>query len=295
MNFREYQQAALETDQAPGTGEKSLAIPLFGLAGEAGSLLTEYKKLLRDGPAYRLFDERIAEEIGDILWYLANIASKAGLDLQEVAASNLHKVRSRWQQPDKSATGPTFLDDGFAEAEQLPRRFDMSISEDKTQDPPRVRVSMGGQQLGATLTDNAYKDDGYRFHDVLHFSFAAVLGWSPVTRALMKRKRKSDTRIDEIEDGGRAVVIEEGIAALAFDYAKRHSFLRDVQAVDYSLLRTIKSLTEHLEVSNRSLYLWEQALLQGFAVWREIVKNDGGHVIGDLTQHSVSFRPPEPA
>lgn len=291
MNFTDYQRAALETDQAPGAGEKSLAIPLFGLAGEAGSLLTEYKKLLRDGPAYRLFDERIAEEIGDILWYLANIASKAGLDLQKVAEANLQKVRNRWQRTAENASGQKFLDDGFPENEQLPRKFVISITDDSTHDPPRVRVSMAGQQLGATLTDNAYLDDGYRFHDVLHFSFAAVLGWSPVTRATMKRKRKSDPRIDEVEDGGRAVVIEEGIAALAFDYAKRHSFLKDVQSVDYTLLRTIKSLTDHLEVASRSLYLWEQALLQGFAVWREVMQNNGGQIIGDLAQHAVHFKP----
>src|SRR5437763_6546450 len=118
MNFRDYQKAALETDQAPGTGEKSLAIPLFGLAGEAGSLLTEYKKLLRDGPAYRLFSDRIAEEIGDVLWYLANIASKAGLDLQEVAETNLKKVRNRWQRSAENASGQKFLDDGFPENEK---------------------------------------------------------------------------------------------------------------------------------------------------------------------------------
>jgi len=51
MNFSEYQRKALETDQVPGAGEKSLIVPLLGLAGETGSLITEYKKLLRDRPA----------------------------------------------------------------------------------------------------------------------------------------------------------------------------------------------------------------------------------------------------
>jgi len=43
---------------------------LLGLAGEAGTLLSEYKKHLRDGDAHQLHKERVAEELGDLLWYL---------------------------------------------------------------------------------------------------------------------------------------------------------------------------------------------------------------------------------
>jgi hypothetical protein len=49
----------------------------------------------------------------------------------------------------------------------------------------------GGKPLGDDLTDNAYVDDGYRFHDVIHLALIAHLGWSPVVRGLMRRKRKS--------------------------------------------------------------------------------------------------------
>ena len=41
---------------------------------------------------------------------------------------------------------------------------------------------MDGVLVGAALTDNAYQDDGYRFHDVFHIAFTAILGWSPVLR-----------------------------------------------------------------------------------------------------------------
>ena len=51
MDLREYQQRALQTDQATGDTERSIIIPLLGLAGEAGTLLSEYKKHLRDGEA----------------------------------------------------------------------------------------------------------------------------------------------------------------------------------------------------------------------------------------------------
>jgi len=79
--------------------------------------------------------------------------------------------------------------------------------------------------------------------------YAAVLGWSPITRALLRRKRKSRPLLDEVEDGGRAAVIEEGVAALAFDYARRHHMLEGVSMLDFQLLRTIKDMTSHLEVS----------------------------------------------
>jgi NTP pyrophosphatase (non-canonical NTP hydrolase) len=102
MDFHYYQQEASKTDQVPGPEEQNIVVPLLGLAGEAGSLLTEYKKHFRDGAAYRIFKERIAEELGDILWYMANIATKTGLSLDGVAQGNLRKIHDRWQASEKS-------------------------------------------------------------------------------------------------------------------------------------------------------------------------------------------------
>src|SRR2546425_1996035 len=55
--------------------------------------------------------------------------------------------------------------------------------------------------LFRSIQDNAYDDDGYRFHDVFHFAHLAILGWSPVLRKLLKRKRRNDVLVDEVEDG----------------------------------------------------------------------------------------------
>ena len=55
--------------------------------------------------------------------------------------------------------------------------------------------------IGDTLTDNVRDPDHYRFHDVFHLAYAAILHWSPVVRALIKQKRKSVQYIDENEDG----------------------------------------------------------------------------------------------
>src|SRR5207249_2419818 len=127
MEFREYQFETNKTDQVPGTEEKSIVVPLLGLAGEAGSLLTEYKKRFRDGCAYRVFDERLAEELGDILWYVANIATKAGLALEDIAQNNLIKTRDRWRSIEEkvssTASSHKLFDEGFPQNEQLPRQF----------------------------------------------------------------------------------------------------------------------------------------------------------------------------
>jgi hypothetical protein len=116
-----------------------------------------------------------------------------------------------------------------------------------------------------------------------------VLGWSPVLRKITNRKRRSDPRTDEVEDGGRAAVIEEGIAALIFDYARRHSFLEDISDLDDDLLRTIRGMCCHLEVASQPDALWREAILTGFAAWRDVVKHGGGQVEANLDARSLTY------
>jgi hypothetical protein len=105
----------------------------------------------------------------------------------------------------------------------------------------------------------------------------------------MKRKRKSNKDVDRVEDGGRAIAIEEGISALVFDYAHDHAYLEGVNHVDYGILRTIKHLTRHLEVSECSEHQWQDAILQGFAVWRQLQKSGKGIVAGDMASRTIKF------
>jgi NTP pyrophosphatase (non-canonical NTP hydrolase) len=295
MDFKTYQSMALETDQVPsGASEepvgginRSLLVPLLGLAGESGQLLSEYKKYLRDGPSHRLFRERVSEELGDLLWYIANVASKADLALDGIATSNLAKVRSRWVGA-REVTIADF-DASFPDHEQLPRKCTLRIREAVRDDRLVMSADIDGISLGDPLTDNARTADGYRFHDVFHASYAAVLGWSPVLRANMKRKRKSDKHMDEVEDGGRAAVIEEGVSALVFSYARDHSWLEGVSAVDYSLLRTVQGMTSHLEVSGRGVGDWESAILQGYAVFRQVMQHSGGLVHLDRANRRIDY------
>jgi hypothetical protein len=150
-----------------------------------------------------------------------------------------------------------------------------------------VVVSHNGRPCGSPLTDASHLDDDYRFHDVFHLSYATVLGWSPVSRFLLDRKRKSAPRIDENEDGGRAVVIEEGIAALVFTYASRHGYFEHVQHVEHELLQTIGAMTSHLEVSVLRAADWEKAILTGYEAWRQLRANDGGQLELDLDHQTM--------
>lgn len=244
MDLNEYQKKAQETDRVPARESRTpgdeLMVPLLGLAGEAGELLSEYKKHLRDGEAHILFPARIEEELGDILWYVANLATKFDVTLEQVAQSNLKKTQGRWGVSQGSAQP---LDANDPEDARFPRNFVVELREVAVKGELKIRGYVDGEPLGNDLTDNAYDADGYRFHDVFHLGYVAVLGWSPVVRKLMGRKRKYDKVKDEVEDGGRAQVIDEGIAALVFEYAEKHGWLENIEDLDYRLLRTIKGIS----------------------------------------------------
>ena len=272
MELNHYQQLAKKTDQHPeanveGANSPSILIPLLGLAGEAGELLSEHKKWLRDGDSYQLFPARVKEELGDLLWYLSNVATKHGLALEDIANHNLHKIGNRWQSEANEHYRRRHFDDSFPAEERFPRLMEVSIAE---QSGEQAVMVINGVKIGDRLTDNRFEDDGYRFHDVFHLAYASVLGWSPTLRALMKRKRKSAPKVDEVEDGGRAIVIEEGIAAMVFSYAEHRNFLEGMKGVNYELLRTIKEMTAYLEVGIRSEGDWERAILLGFELWRNV-------------------------
>lgn len=293
MDFREYQKQAVQTDQFL-TNLDGEAISILGMVGEIGSLSSEYKKFRRDGTSHRLFLDRIAEELGDILWYVAAFANRCGLDLSAIAEQNLDKCRDRWgwrstSQNDQLVT-PTF-DNFLPEQEKFPKKFEVEITEIVEDNSTKIKAFFDGRQIGSDLTDNSYSDDGYRFHDVFHLSYVAVLGWSPVVRKMLGCKRKSNPKIDEVEDGGRAIAIEEGISALVFSYAQSHEFLKNITELDYELLKTIKKLTSDLEVSQRSLCDWEKAILAGYKVWNQVKENGGGIIAIDLDTHSISYRP----
>jgi hypothetical protein len=153
MDFNTYQTEAQRTDRVPTRDRSgdvlSLVVPMLGLAGETGQLLSEYKKHLRDGEAHRLFKERVSEELGDLLWYIANVASKFDLTLDSIAATNLTKVKARWAT---ERLEPLRFDTSLPERERLPRRFEVELIDMEGEDRPRVRVLIDGKQFGTRLS-----------------------------------------------------------------------------------------------------------------------------------------------
>jgi NTP pyrophosphatase (non-canonical NTP hydrolase) len=287
MRFDDYQKRAMDTDRLGAQRQNPLTVALYGLAGETGSVHTLYKKRLRDGDQFTGFREKVKEELGDILWYLTAIANIEGLSLSDIAVHNLEKTTSRWLPTGEDDW--VDFDEHFPQGEQLPRLFMAQFVATVENGVSKVEVFVDGAQCGAKLNDNSYVSDGYRFHDIFHMTCATLLGWSPVIRALMKRKRKSDKETDEVEDGGRAIVTDEALAAVVFSYAVRHTYLDEIKVLDWQLLDLCHDLAEPFEVGKRSRYEWEQTILKTFEIWRKVQNHGGGWVRFDRKSRIVEF------
>jgi NTP pyrophosphatase (non-canonical NTP hydrolase) len=209
----------------------------------------------------------------------------ANVCFADVVRANLVKVRGRFLRAD-ILTLPTF-DDKFPMDEQLPGEFEIIIRERKS---GQSCLQWNGVFIGDPLTDNIRDPDGYRFHDVFHFAHAAVLHWSPTFRALIKHKRKSDPPTDEAQDSGRAIVVEEGLSAWVFSRAKQLNFLEGQSGVSFDLLKTIGQFVNGYEVEACPLKLWEDAIIQGYEVFRQIKANNGGIVIGNRSMRRVQYK-----
>ena len=96
MDLADYQVRSRATAVYPGAGE-NLLYPTLGLCGEAGEVAEKVKKMLRDDAGVLTPERRaaLAAELGDVLWYVAQVATEAGLELDAVAAGNLAKLASR--------------------------------------------------------------------------------------------------------------------------------------------------------------------------------------------------------
>lgn len=288
MDLNRYQAAARKTFQHGMEDGDVVSIPVLGLLGEAGTIATAYKKQLRDGRANPTFKAQLREELGDALWYLAVLADQVGLDLDDVAAANLHKVADRWRP---TATDQIPFDEAYPPNEQLPRtaRFVMRLTE--ANGVTKSVLTWDGRAVGDPLTDASHIDDDYRMHDVFHLSYLAVLGWSPVMRSLLRCKRRSNPEVDEAEDGGRAIAIEEGVAALVFSYACRYNYLDGKSHIDNELLDVVGSMVGHLEVAAHRAADWEKAILTGYAAWRQLRQYGGGVIDVDMATQSLAVSP----
>jgi MazG C-terminal domain len=181
------------------------------------------------------------------------------------------------------------FDSDFDEMEQLPRKFTANFHSIVVGSKSKTRVSINGMQVGDFIDDNSKENDFYRFHDVFHYTFATMLGWSPCTRAMMKRKRKSDPVIDEFEDGARATITEEAISLIVFNIAKQNFFFDKNTSIGSTVLNQIKQMTYPFEVTVRSKKEWQQAILKGYSLFRDLVKHNGGRIHFNMVERTAIF------
>jgi NTP pyrophosphatase (non-canonical NTP hydrolase) len=96
MNFTDYQAKSRKTAKYPAIGH-GVIYPTLGLTNEAGEVAGKIKKIFRDkggviGEADR---EALKSELGDVLWYLAQVCTELEISLEEVAEANIEKLYSR--------------------------------------------------------------------------------------------------------------------------------------------------------------------------------------------------------
>jgi len=232
---------------------------------------------------------KLAENIGAAGRVTLQALRKHRLNLSVVLTRNLRKVRSMFG-PDIASPARCFDGAKHPEYERLPRKMAVQFLERKRgKKRVEVIIRVGDINIGDRLTDNASIDDGYRYHDAFHLAYAAVLGWSPVSRAIFRCKRKSDAKKDEIEDGARAIIIEEAIAHTVFNYAVGRSMLRGLDRIDHNLLKLIGRMVRNLEAKECQLHEWQRAILIGFAAFRELKRNKGGWLLFDAETQSLTY------
>ncbi len=105
MELSDYQRLSRRTAEYPR--EAWLTYPALGLAGEAGEVAEHAKKAIRDDGGAIDPERRAAmgKELGDVLWYVAQLASELELSLEQIAEENLQKLLSRQRRGVLSGSG----------------------------------------------------------------------------------------------------------------------------------------------------------------------------------------------
>ncbi|MFH1181122.1 MAG: nucleoside triphosphate pyrophosphohydrolase family protein [bacterium] len=96
MDFREYQKLSRKTAIYPNL-DKNFIYPTLGLVGESGEVAEIIKRIIRDNN--NIVDEKVkmelTKELGDVLWYLSQLAMEFNLSLDEIASDNIKKLQDR--------------------------------------------------------------------------------------------------------------------------------------------------------------------------------------------------------
>ena len=96
MTINEYQQLAMTTLNPQLSPKEILINGVMGLCGESGETIDIVKKWLAQG--HELDKEKLAEELGDIAWYLAETATALDLSLEDILVANINKLKKRFPE-----------------------------------------------------------------------------------------------------------------------------------------------------------------------------------------------------
>jgi hypothetical protein len=320
MELDDYQESAGVSNALSNVEpERALNAALFGLASESGTLLDIQKKILTDAADPMASIEQFKQELGDLLWYVSRVADAKGFTLQDIAQANLERVHDMWEPPnaDEVLAGLLPYDHDAPSTERFPRQMifefvegavergaaehlsaTMTLVEATPNAFPSGAMDRGNgkiqgfalpRDVGAELTDNSRKLDGYRYHDAVHLGFLAVLNWSATMRSVLNLKRKTSDDADEFDDSARPIFLEEGLVAVLAGLAPRRMGFAAMSNVDGDALAAARACTEGLEVENAPGWLWRRAIVQGFEMLRELNTHRGGRLYVDLDARKVSF------
>ena len=254
---------------------------LSDLDGLLVSLGQKASKLL----ALSINQEGAKDQITEFADAYLRVVQVNKVPFSDIVLENIRKATGGFVKPDLASL-PSF-DNEFPDEERIPDNFEIEITQRAS---GKSYLRMNGVYIGDPLTDNHKDKDGYRFHDVFHLTHAAVLHWSPVFRALIRHKRKSAPEIDEAEDSGRPIVIEEGLTAYVFSYAKGINFFEGQSRISLELLKTVQRFVAGYEVEACPSKLWEDAILQGYEVFRQVRNKEGGTIIGNRKDRRIVFK-----
>ncbi len=282
LTFAALQPSIIEPQKAPTDAFEQT---LIEFAAATGRLMDEHAQtdLSHD-------HRRLGPKLAAILELLIRAANEAGVSLEAAAVKNRHKTQDRWPV---AKSYPPLLDENADPNEKLPRQLEIAIFEREVSGKNYVFQTCQGLNIGDRLTDNAMTPDDYRFHDVFHYAYVAVLGWSPVTRSLFRLKRKSQPEIDEAQDGARATLIEEGVATWIFGQAVNMEFFDGLKPGDlpFDLLKQVRQFVAGYEAEECPAWLWEQAILQGYAAFRYLREHRRGKVTIDMVNRRLDIEP----
>jgi NTP pyrophosphatase (non-canonical NTP hydrolase) len=127
--------------------------------------------------AHTLDRDVLGERLAEIFSVLVQASNEAGVTLEKAAEKNLIKTFDRW--PIKMTPHPLF-DENECREEQLPRKmvidiFERIINKDTPNQKEYVLQRSNEILIGDRVTDNILEPDGYRFHDVFHYAYAAII------------------------------------------------------------------------------------------------------------------------